>query len=106
MIAMQGGEISPIELFMQAGPVVKAVIAILLAASLWCWIIIFEALWTLSRLRSAIKSEGSTKGRLVWGIMTRPPSAARSPHRHPSPRAGPSERAFRWWSNGPVTSSN
>lgn len=59
---MQGGEISPIELFMQAGPVVKAVIAILLAASLWCWIIIFEALWTLSRLRRAIKSEGTGKG--------------------------------------------
>jgi biopolymer transport protein ExbB/TolQ len=59
---MQGGEISPVELFLQAGPVVKAVIVILLAASLWCWIIIFEALWTLARLRRAIKSEGAAKG--------------------------------------------
>jgi biopolymer transport protein ExbB/TolQ len=61
---MQGGEISPVDLFMQAGPVVKAVIAILLAASLWCWIIIFDALWTLSRLRRAIRSEGTNKGRM------------------------------------------
>jgi biopolymer transport protein TolQ len=61
---MQGGEISPVELFMQAGPVVKAVIAILIAASLWCWIIIFEALWTLGRLRRAIKSEGAYKSRM------------------------------------------
>jgi biopolymer transport protein ExbB/TolQ len=61
---MQGGEISPVELFMQAGPVVKAVIALLIAASLWCWIIIFDALWTLSRLRRAIKSEGTGKGRM------------------------------------------
>lgn len=62
---MQGGEISPIELFLQAGPVVKAVIVLLLAASLWCWIIIFEALWTLGRLRRAIRSEGSAKGRMA-----------------------------------------
>jgi biopolymer transport protein ExbB/TolQ len=61
---MQGGEISPVELFMQAGPVVKAVIVILIAASLWCWIIIFEALWTLGRLRRAIKSEGAYKSRM------------------------------------------
>ncbi len=61
---MQGGEISPVEMFMQAGPVVKAVIAILIAASLWCWIIIFEALWTLRRLRRAIRSEGANKSRM------------------------------------------
>jgi biopolymer transport protein ExbB/TolQ len=61
---MQGGEISPVELFMQAGPVVKAVIAILIAASLWCWIIIFEALWTLGRLRRAIRNEGAGQGRM------------------------------------------
>jgi biopolymer transport protein ExbB/TolQ len=61
---MQGGEISPVELFIEAGPVVKAVITILLAASLWCWIIIFDALLTLSRLRRAIRSAGASKGRM------------------------------------------
>lgn len=61
---MQGGEISPVELFLQAGPVVKAVIVMLIASSLWCWIIIFEAMWTLMRLRRAIKSEGAIKGRM------------------------------------------
>lgn len=61
---MQGGEISPVELFLQAGPVVKAVIVMLILSSLWCWIIIFEALWTLMRLRRAIKSEGAAKGRM------------------------------------------
>ncbi len=60
---MQGGEVSPVALFMEAGPVVKAVIVMLLAASLWCWIIIFEALWTLGRLRRAIRREGADKGR-------------------------------------------
>jgi len=61
---MQGGEISPVQLFLEAGPVVKAVIAVLLLASLWCWIIIFEALWTLGRLRRAIGSDGTGKGRM------------------------------------------
>ena len=61
---MQAGEISPAELFLQAGPVVKAVIIMLIAASLWCWIIIFEALWTLGRLRRAIRSEGKSRGRM------------------------------------------
>ena len=61
---MQAGEISPVELFLQAGPVVKAVIIMLIAASLWCWIIIFEALWTLGRLRRAIRSEGKSRGRM------------------------------------------
>jgi biopolymer transport protein ExbB/TolQ len=61
---MQAGEISPVELFLQAGPVVKAVIIMLIAASLWCWIIIFEAMWTLGRLRRAIRSEGKSRGRM------------------------------------------
>jgi biopolymer transport protein ExbB/TolQ len=65
---MQGGEISLVELFTQAGPVVKGVIVILLATSLWCWIIIFDALWTLAQLRRAIKSEGAGRGRMAGMI--------------------------------------
>jgi biopolymer transport protein ExbB/TolQ len=61
---MQAGEISPMELFLQAGPVVKAVIILLIAASLWCWIIIFESWWNLRQLRRAIASRGLKGGRV------------------------------------------
>jgi biopolymer transport protein ExbB/TolQ len=61
---MQAGEISPLELFLQAGPVVKTVIILLIAASLWCWIIIFESWWNLRQLRRAISSRGEKGGRV------------------------------------------
>ena len=61
---MQAGEVSPVELFLQAGPVVKTVILLLIAASLWCWIIIFESWWNLRQLRKAITSRGQKGGRV------------------------------------------
>ena len=50
---MQPVEISPVELFLQAGPVVKAVIILLIAASVWCWVIILESFWKLRQLKKA-----------------------------------------------------
>jgi len=50
--SMGGGadEFSMWALFLRADMVVKSVIAVLLLASLWCWAIIFEKLFSLRRL--------------------------------------------------------
>ena len=46
--------LTPLGLFMQAGPVAKAVFLLLLAASVWCWVLIIEGLWGIRRLNKAI----------------------------------------------------
>jgi biopolymer transport protein ExbB/TolQ len=46
--------LSPIALFLHAGPVAKIVILLLLAASVWCWVLIVEGIWSVLRLRNAI----------------------------------------------------
>lgn len=45
------GELSAWELFLSADPIVKAVMIILVLASIWCWAIIFDKLIKLRRLR-------------------------------------------------------
>ena len=45
-------DFSMVSLFLKADPVVKAVIIILLVASVWCWAIIFEKLLWLRRLNA------------------------------------------------------
>ena len=45
------GDLSLVSLFWQADIVVKAVMLMLVAASVWCWAIIFEKLVRLARLR-------------------------------------------------------
>lgn len=47
-------DLNPLSLFWMAGPVVKAVMLMLLAASLWCWVIVAECLFAISRLRRAV----------------------------------------------------
>lgn len=51
--------LSPLALFLQAGPVAKAVILLLVAASIWCWVIIIEGIWSVLRLRRAITAAQS-----------------------------------------------
>jgi biopolymer transport protein ExbB/TolQ len=46
--------LSPLTLFVQAGPVAKVVILMLLGASIWCWVLIIEGVWSVGRLRKAI----------------------------------------------------
>jgi biopolymer transport protein ExbB/TolQ len=53
--------LSPLSLFIQAGPVGRTVMALLLAASIWCWLLIVESLFGLSRLSRALRE--SRKGR-------------------------------------------
>lgn len=51
---MEHEALSPLALFLNAGPVAKFVIAILVAASIWCWVLIVEGVWSVLRLKSAI----------------------------------------------------
>src|SRR6516225_1584386 len=48
--------LAPFALFLEAGPVAKAVFILLLAASIWCWVLIIEGAWAISRLRRAIRA--------------------------------------------------
>jgi len=55
-IIMEGLHLSPIDFFLQAGPVGKAVVLLLLAASVWCWVVIIEGIIGAMRLSAALKS--------------------------------------------------
>lgn len=46
--------LSPVDLFMQAGPVVKGVIVLLMLSSVWCWAIILRCGIGLGGLRRAV----------------------------------------------------
>lgn len=52
---MNAVTLSPIEFFMMAGPVGKAVIVILLAASIWCWVLIIEGIVATFRFKAALR---------------------------------------------------
>jgi biopolymer transport protein ExbB/TolQ len=51
---MDNISLTPIGLFTQAGLVGKFVMALLFVASIWCWLLIVEALFGLSRLSRAL----------------------------------------------------
>jgi biopolymer transport protein ExbB/TolQ len=51
--------LSPLALFLQAGAVGKSVMAALFLASIWCWALILEALFGLSRLSGALRDPES-----------------------------------------------
>jgi len=53
---MDGLSLSPVGMFIEAGPVGKAVMAILLIASLWSWILIVEGVFTVVRIARAVRS--------------------------------------------------
>ena len=50
--------LSPLALFVHAGLVGKAVMAILLVASIWCWILIVEGIMTSFKLRRSLSKAG------------------------------------------------
>ena len=55
---------SPIDLFIHAGPVAKGVILLLVAASVWCWVLIIEGALSVMRLNKAIRlTRSRTKNR-------------------------------------------
>jgi biopolymer transport protein ExbB/TolQ len=47
--------LEPIDLFLMAGPVVKAVFICLIMMSIWCWMIIADCSWSLRRLRRDLR---------------------------------------------------
>lgn len=47
--------LQPLDLFLQAGPVVKAVFVILIVMSIWCWMIIADCSLALRRLRRDLR---------------------------------------------------
>ena len=65
---MQGLDLSPVGLFLAAGLVGKAVMAVLFVASLWCWVLIVEGVISVVRLRravGAVRVEGAIVGPLA-----------------------------------------
>ncbi|GAB4195077.1 MAG: MotA/TolQ/ExbB proton channel family protein [Thalassobaculales bacterium] len=64
-------DMSAVALFMQADTVVKAVMIVLLLASVWCWAVILDKLFRLSVLRAAAAAfEAVVAGRT--GVPARP----------------------------------
>ena len=52
---MQGLDLSPVGLFLEAGFVGKAVMAVLFVASLWCWVLIVEGVVSVARVGRAVR---------------------------------------------------
>jgi biopolymer transport protein ExbB/TolQ len=52
---MSSADLSPVEFFMLAGSVGKAVMLILLIASIWCWVLIIEGIVGVFRFKAAIR---------------------------------------------------
>jgi biopolymer transport protein ExbB/TolQ len=85
---MEAVTLSPWGLFMQAGLVVKGVMVILFAASIWCWVIIIESLVALRRLRVAIRAErapgSETVATLLLPVFTAGADSLATPRETPS----------------------
>jgi biopolymer transport protein ExbB/TolQ len=52
---MSSVNLSPVEFFLLAGSVGKAVMLILLAASIWCWVLIIEGIVGIFRFKAALR---------------------------------------------------
>jgi biopolymer transport protein ExbB/TolQ len=53
---MQGLDLSPVGLFLEAGLMGKAVMTVLFLASLWCWVLIIEGVISVVRLSRAVRA--------------------------------------------------
>jgi biopolymer transport protein ExbB/TolQ len=53
---MNSIQLSPVEFFTAAGPVGRTVMLLLLAASIWCWVLIIEGIVSTVRFRRALQS--------------------------------------------------
>jgi biopolymer transport protein ExbB/TolQ len=54
--------LSPIDLFWSAGPVGRVVMALLFAASIWCWVLILEGIVFSGRLARALAAASAADG--------------------------------------------
>ncbi|MDR3376586.1 MAG: MotA/TolQ/ExbB proton channel family protein [Ancalomicrobiaceae bacterium] len=70
--------ISPIALFLQAGIVGKSVMLLLLAMSVWCWVLIFVVAVSVGRLRRAVGTARAARASpMVDPILTAGAAAER-----------------------------
>ena len=75
---MEDFSLSPVSLFMQAGLVGKLVMAVLLVASVWCWLLIVEALFGVLRLSRALReAQGGVQTPLLAAVDAEGAQAAR-----------------------------
>jgi biopolymer transport protein ExbB/TolQ len=74
--------ISPIDLFWAAGPVGKAVMVLLILASVWCWFLILESFYGLTRLRRAIRQARKGQRTKLSAIFDAGVEAAHQPIDH------------------------
>src|SRR5579863_5005037 len=67
---MQGVDLSPLGLFLNASLVGKAVMAVLFVASLWCWVLIIEGVIAVVRLRRSVRQAraGGALARSLVGV--------------------------------------
>ena len=79
---MQGLDLSPVGLFVEAGLVGKAVMAVLFVASLWCWVLIIEGVISVVRLRRAVRAarKGGTMAEGPFRRRPRRRGGSASPH--------------------------
>jgi biopolymer transport protein ExbB/TolQ len=61
--------LSPLALFLQAGPIAKTVILVLVAASIWSWVLIIEAAWSVGRLRRAVRAVRSGESHSAVALL-------------------------------------
>ena len=73
---MEGLNLSPIGLFLEAGLVGKFVMGVLFVASLWCWVLIVEGVISVIRLRRAVR-EARAGGESPSRSPASPPPATR-----------------------------
>ena len=66
---MQGMDLSPVGLFLEASLVGKAVMALLFVASLWCWVLIIEGVISVVRIRRAVR-EARAGGALAKSLSS------------------------------------
>jgi len=67
---METGHLSAVDLFMQAGPVVKGVFVLLILSSIWCWAIILRSyLGLLSVRNTAYRLSNGKQGKLVAPLI-------------------------------------
>lgn len=53
---MDHANLTPLGLFFAAGPVVQCIVLLLVAASIWAWVVILEGSFRILRLRAALKA--------------------------------------------------
>jgi biopolymer transport protein ExbB/TolQ len=71
--------ISPVDLFWAAGPVGKAVMIMLICASIFCWLLILESFYGLSKLKHAVRRARSGRPNMLELLFAAGAEAAHQP---------------------------